>query len=81
MTKQTRLTTVFVELADTLVEDFDVIEQAKGVLSARADNRVGEAFAVLRAHARRQGGGLTAVAQAVLDGSLDHTTLVDAGSR
>jgi len=29
MTKQTRLATVFVELAYTLVEDFDVIEQAR----------------------------------------------------
>jgi GAF domain-containing protein len=43
-----------------------VIEQAKGVLSAQSGTSVGEAFRVLRTHARRTGAPLTAVAEAVV---------------
>ena len=48
-----------------------LIEQAKGVLAARAGVGVAEAFARMRSHARRHGVPLTAVATAVIDGSLD----------
>jgi GAF domain-containing protein len=52
-----------------------VIEQAKGVLSARAAIDVGEAFRRIRTHARRTGHKLTTVAEAVVTGSLDHADL------
>jgi GAF domain-containing protein len=48
-----------------------LIEQAKGVLAERSGAGVDEAFAVLRAYARRNGRHLSAVAAAVIDGSLD----------
>ena len=52
-----------------------LVEQAKGVLSARAGISVGEAFTRMRTHARRAGTPLTGVAAAVVDGTLDHGEL------
>jgi transcriptional regulator with GAF, ATPase, and Fis domain len=52
-----------------------VIEQAKGVLSARTGISVGEAFSRIRTHARRTGDQLTSVAEAVVAGALDHGDL------
>jgi GAF domain-containing protein len=51
------------------------IEQAKGVLSARAGISVSEAFSRMRTHARRTGQQLTRVAEAVIAGSLHHGDL------
>ena len=48
-----------------------VIEQAKGVISERADVDLAEAFARLRAYARNHNLRLTDVAQAAIDGTLD----------
>lgn len=55
-----------------------LIEQAKGVLAARADISVAEAFTRMRSYARGHGVALTAVAAAVVDGSLDARALVAA---
>ncbi len=48
-----------------------VIEQAKGVISERANVDLNEAFARLRGYARSANLRLTAVAQAAVDGNLD----------
>jgi len=48
-----------------------VIEQAKGVISERADIELAEAFARLRSYARNTNLRLTDVAQAAVDGTLD----------
>jgi GAF domain-containing protein len=48
-----------------------IIEQAKGVISERADVDLAEAFARLRAYARSRNHRLTDVARAVIDGTLD----------
>ena len=53
-----------------------LIEQAKGVLAARSGISVAEAFTCIRAHARRHGLTLTAVAAAVVDGALDRSMLL-----
>jgi len=53
-----------------------LLEQAKGVLAERARVDVGEAFALMRTHARRRGLTLTSVAGSVVDGSLDVRELV-----
>ncbi|MEX5717429.1 GAF and ANTAR domain-containing protein [Geodermatophilus maliterrae] len=47
-----------------------LIEQAKGVLAERTGIEVGEAFTVLRAHARRTGVPLHALAAQVVSGTL-----------
>jgi AmiR/NasT family two-component response regulator len=47
-----------------------LIEQAKGVLSARAGIDVAAAFQLMRSHARRSGKSLTTIAEAVVSGSL-----------
>lgn len=47
-----------------------LIEQAKGVLSARAGTGIGDAFTMMRSHARRSHRPLTEVAAAVVAGSL-----------
>jgi hypothetical protein len=52
-----------------------LIEQAKGVLAARAGISVAEAFTRMRTHARSTGLTLTAVATAVLNGSVDRVRL------
>jgi len=48
-----------------------VIEQAKGVISERADVDLAEAFSRLRAYARNHNLRLTDVARAAIDGTLD----------
>ena len=48
-----------------------VIEQAKGVISERADVDLSEAFSRLRAYARRTNRRLTDVAHAAVDGRLE----------
>jgi AmiR/NasT family two-component response regulator len=48
-----------------------VIEQAKGVISERADVDLAEAFSRLRAYARHSNLRLTDVARAAIDGTLD----------
>lgn len=52
-----------------------LIEQAKGVLAARAGVGIAEAFARMRSHARRHGVPLTRVAASVIDGTLDERAL------
>lgn len=48
-----------------------LIEQAKGVLSARAGITMTQAFTLMRSHARRRGEPLSVVAHAVVSGSID----------
>src|SRR3954447_23091539 len=57
---------VLAEQLQTALHSRIVIEQAKGVLSARAGTSVAEAFGIMRTHARRTGGALTVVAEAVV---------------
>jgi transcriptional regulator with GAF, ATPase, and Fis domain len=63
------------EQLQTALHSRIMIEQAKGVLSARAEISVGEAFSRMRTHARRTGQQLTGVAEAVVTGSLDQGDL------
>jgi transcriptional regulator with GAF, ATPase, and Fis domain len=63
------------EQLQTALHSRIMIEQAKGVLSARAEISVGEAFSRMRTHARRTGRQLTSVAEAVVTGSLDQGDL------
>jgi GAF domain-containing protein len=57
---------VLAEQLQTALHSRIVIEQAKGVLSARGGTSVGEAFRLMRTHARRTGEALTVVAEAVV---------------
>ena len=66
---------VLAEQLQTALHSRIVIEQAKGVLSARAAISVGEAFSRMRTHARRTGEQLTIVAEALVTGMLDHGDL------
>jgi GAF domain-containing protein len=66
---------VLAEQLQTALHSRIVIEQAKGVLSARAGISVSEAFSRMRTHARRRGEQLTAVAEAVVAGTLSHDNL------
>ena len=50
-----------------------LIEQAKGVLAERSGVHIDEAFALLRTYARSNGSQLTAVATAVISGSVTLT--------
>jgi GAF domain-containing protein len=59
------------EQLQTALHSRILIEQAKGVLSARAGTSVGEAFRLMRAHARRTGSLLTTVADGIVTGSID----------
>lgn len=52
-----------------------LVEQAKGVLAARAGISVSEAFTRMRGHARRTGTTLSVVAAAVINGTLDTRVL------
>jgi transcriptional regulator with GAF, ATPase, and Fis domain len=63
------------EQLQTALHSRIMIEQAKGVLSARAEISVGEAFSRMRTHARRTGQQLTSVAEAVVTGWLDQGDL------
>lgn len=62
---------VLSEQLQTALHSRIVIEQAKGILSAQGRTDVGAAFHLMRTHARRSGEPLTAVANAVVEGSLD----------
>jgi AmiR/NasT family two-component response regulator len=62
---------VLSEQLQTALHSRIAIEQAKGILSAQAGTDVTTAFQLLRAGARRSGTPLTAVANAVIDGTLD----------
>jgi hypothetical protein len=68
--------TVLSEQLQVALNSRVLIEQAKGVLAARAGLSVAEAFARMRAHARRRGLTLTAVAGAVVEGRLDEAVLL-----
>ena len=57
------------EQLQTALDSRVLVEQAKGVLSARSGTTVGAAFTAMRDHARRTGRTLGAVARGVVDGS------------
>ena len=59
------------EQLQTALHSRIAIEQAKGILSAQAGTDVTAAFQLMRTSARRSGTPLTAVATAVIDGSLN----------
>jgi transcriptional regulator with GAF, ATPase, and Fis domain len=63
------------EQLQTALHSRILIEQAKGVLSARAGLSVSDAFSRMRTHARRTGGQLTDVAEAVVAGTLQYEDL------
>ncbi|WP_218920530.1 ANTAR domain-containing protein [Lentzea guizhouensis] len=52
-----------------------LIEQAKGVLAERLQIGMGEAFGLLRVHARSNRLHLSRVAEDVIDGAIDMTAL------
>lgn len=54
-----------------------LLEQAKGTLAARADVDVELAFTLMRDYSRRTQQSLNAIARAVLDGSIETTSLLD----
>jgi GAF domain-containing protein len=58
-----------------------VIEQAKGVIFARAGVEMGEAFTRLRAYSRNHNIRLTAAAQAIINGTLDPAGLTSNTTR
>jgi transcriptional regulator with GAF, ATPase, and Fis domain len=72
---------VLAEQLQTALHSRILIEQAKGVLSARGGTSVATAFSLMRTYARRTGHQLTAVAEAIVAGSLDevevHRTAAD----
>ncbi|WP_246486582.1 GAF and ANTAR domain-containing protein [Kribbella qitaiheensis] len=53
-----------------------LIEQAKGMLAERAGLPLGEAFAAMRSYARSNSQTLTAVANAIIGGSLDKAAIL-----
>jgi GAF domain-containing protein len=57
-----------------------LIEQAKGVLSARARTSVDQAFTTMRSYARRTGSQLTAVADGVVTGRITATDIAQYAS-
>jgi transcriptional regulator with GAF, ATPase, and Fis domain len=63
------------EQLQTALQSRILIEQAKGVLSARAGTNVDDAFRLMRAHARRTGSLLTTVAGDIVSGSIDAAQL------
>jgi GAF domain-containing protein len=70
--------TVLSEQLQAALQSRVLIEQAKGVLAARAGVGVAEAFVRMRSYARRHGVPLTAVATSVIEGSLgDRAFTVD----
>lgn len=66
------------EQLQTALHSRILIEQAKGVLSARAEISVSEAFTRMRTHARNRGLTLTVVAESVIAGTLDSRLLTSA---
>ena len=67
--------TVLSEQLQSALHSRVLTQQAKGVLAARAGVDVAEAFALMRSHARRHGLAPTAVATAVIEGSLEARSL------
>jgi GAF domain-containing protein len=67
--------TVLSEQLQTALHSRVLIEQAKGVMAARAGVSVNEAFTALRAHARENRLALPEVAAGVVDGSITEKTL------
>nr|WP_238356646.1 ANTAR domain-containing protein [Kribbella italica] len=57
-----------------------LLEQAKGVLSERAGVGVDDAFALMRAYARRNHEQLSAVASSVIDGTIAASELTSSGA-
>jgi len=70
--------TIVSEQLQSALQSRILVEQAKGVLAARADISVNDAFTRMRTHARNNGLTLTAVASAVVDGLIDVKVLMDA---
>ena len=66
------------EQLQTALNSRIVIEQAKGILSAQAGIDVTAAFQLMRTGARRSGTALTAVATAVINGSMNAEQLEQA---
>jgi transcriptional regulator with GAF, ATPase, and Fis domain len=59
------------EQLQTALQSRIMIEQAKGVLSARTGTSIEAAFRTMRAHARRTGTLLTTIADGIVSGSID----------
>ena len=68
------------EQLQTALHSRIAIEQAKGILSAQAGIDVTAAFQLMRTGARRSGTALTAVATAVINGSMNAEQLEQAAS-
>lgn len=66
---------VLAEQLQTALNSRILIEQAKGVLAERSEISVDEAFVLMRSYARRHGRTLTAIAEAVIDRSLEPAEL------
>jgi AmiR/NasT family two-component response regulator len=66
---------VLAEQLQTALHSRILIEQAKGVLSARDGVDVSAAFQLMRTYARRTGESLTTVADAVVANTLDNDDL------
>jgi GAF domain-containing protein len=73
--RNTHEQTILSEQLQSALHSRVVVEQAKGVLAARAGISVNEAFVRLRAHARSHNVSLTEVANAVVDGTLAETAV------
>ena len=69
--------TLVSEQLQTALHSRILVEQAKGVLAARADISVDDAFTRLRTYARNRGLTLTAVASSVVDGLVDVKVLMN----
>lgn len=69
---------VLSEQLQTALHSRVLVEQATGVLAARAGISVAEAFARMRSHARTNGLTLTVVATAVVEGTMDARALAPA---
>ncbi len=69
---------VLSEQLQTALHSRILIEQAKGVASARAGTSVEAAFRLMRSHARRTGSPLITVAGGVIAGSIDAAQLQSA---
>ena len=67
--------TVLSEQLQTALHSRVLIEQAKGVLAARAEIGVPEAFVRMRSYARRHGITLSVVAAALIEGAIDDRTV------
>ncbi len=68
--------TIVSEQLQSALQSRVLVEQAKGVLAARAEISVDDAFTRMRTHARRHGLALTAVASGVVEGLIDVTVLM-----